>query len=86
MISFRDSVARHADIERLVHTNPQVLAEGINPFDHGSSYYTDIMKTEVLRQALDQQGFTAAFGGARRDEEKSRAKKRIFSVRGPGHR
>jgi len=85
MISFRDSVARNADIELLVHTNPQGLVEGVNPFDHGSSYYTDVMKTQALRQALDQHGFTAAFGGARRDEEKSRAKERIYSVRGPGH-
>lgn len=85
MISFRDKIARKADVELLVHTNPQGLAEGVNPFDHGSSYYTDVMKTQALRQALDQHGFTAAFGGARRDEEKSRAKERIYSVRGPGH-
>ena len=86
MISFRDRVAQEAGIEILVHTNPKGLAEGVNPFDHGSSYYTDVMKTQALKQALDQHGFTAAFGGARRDEEKSRAKERIYSVRGPGHR
>ena len=86
MIAFRDRVAQQAGIELLVHTNPQGLAEGVNPFDHGSSYYTDVMKTQALKQALDQHGFTAAFGGARRDEEKSRAKERIYSVRGPGHR
>ena len=86
MIAFRDRVAREADIELLVHTNPQGLGEGVNPFDHGPSYYTDVMKTQALKQALDQHGFTAAFGGARRDEEKSRAKERIYSVRGPGHR
>jgi sulfate adenylyltransferase subunit 2 len=70
----------------IVYSNPQGLAEGVNPFDHGSAYYTDVMKTQALKQALDQHGFTAAFGGARRDEEKSRAKERIYSVRGPGHR
>ena len=86
MIAFRDRVAREAELDLLVYSNPQGLAEGVNPFDHGSSYYTDVMKTQALKQALDQHGFTAAFGGARRDEEKSRAKERIYSVRGPGHR
>jgi sulfate adenylyltransferase subunit 2 len=62
------------------------VAAGINPFDHGSSFYTDVMKTQALRQALDRHGFDVAFGGARRDEEKSRAKERIFSFRAPGHR
>lgn len=86
MIALRDRIAQEAGLDLIVHTNPQGLAEGINPFDHGSAYYTDVMKTQALKQALDQYGFTAAFGGARRDEEKSRAKERIYSVRGPGHR
>ena len=86
MIAFRDRIAREAGLDLIVYSNPQGLAEGVNPFDHGSSYYTDVMKTQALKQALDQHGFTAAFGGARRDEEKSRAKERIYSVRGPGHR
>jgi sulfate adenylyltransferase subunit 2 len=86
MIAFRDRVAREAELDLIVYTNPQGQAEGINPFDHGSSYYTDVMKTQALRQALDQHGFTAAFGGARRDEEKSRAKERIYSMRAAGHR
>lgn len=86
MIAFRDRVAREAELDLIVYTNPQGQAEGINPFDHGSSYYTDVMKTQALKQALDQHGFTAAFGGARRDEEKSRAKERIYSMRAAGHR
>ena len=86
MIEFRDLQARSLGLELIVHTNPQGLADGINPFDHGSGYYTDVMKTQALKQALDKYGFTAAIGGARRDEEKSRAKERIFSVRAPGHR
>ncbi len=86
MIAFRDRIAREAGLDLIVYSNPQGLAEGVNPFDHGSAYYTDVMKTQALKQALDQHGFTAAFGGARRDEEKSRAKERIYSVRGPGHR
>ena len=86
MIAFRDRIAREAGLDLIVYSNPQGLAEGVNPFDHGSSYYTDVMKTQALKQALDKHGFTAAFGGARRDEEKSRAKERIYSVRGPGHR
>ena len=86
MIAFRDRVAREAELDLIVYTNPQGQAEGINPFDHGSSYYTDVMKTQALKQALDQHGFTAAFGGARRDEEKSRAKERIYTMRAAGHR
>jgi sulfate adenylyltransferase subunit 2 len=86
MIEFRDRRARELGLELLVHTNREALAEGINPFDHGSAGYTDRMKTEALRQALDRHRFTAAFGGARRDEEKSRAKERVFSLRAPGHR
>ena len=86
MIVFRDQTARDLDLDLRIHSNQKALAEGINPFDHGSAYYTDVMKTEALKQALDKHGFTAAFGGARRDEEKSRAKERILSVRAPGHR
>lgn len=86
MIEFRDRTARELDLQLIVHTNQEGLKEGINPFDHGSSYYTDVMKTQALKQALDKHGFTAAIGGARRDEEKSRAKERVFSVRAPGHR
>ena len=86
MIAFRDRIAREHGLELIVHTNTQGAAEGVNPFDHGSAYYTDVMKTHALRQALDKHGFTAAFGGARRDEEASRAKERIYSVRAPGHR
>lgn len=85
MIAHRDRMAREYGCELLVHTNEQALAEGINPFDHGSAY-TDIMKTQALKQALDAHGFDVIFGGARRDEEKSRAKERIFSVREAGHR
>lgn len=84
MIAFRDQVAQKYGLNLLVHTNPDGLAQNINPFDHASSY-TDIMKTAALRQALDQYGFDAAFGGARRDEEKSRAKERIFSFRDKNH-
>ena len=80
MIAFRDRIAQSPDVEMLVHTNADGLAAGINPFDHGSAY-TDIMKTEALRQALAKYGFTAAFGGARRDEERSRAKERMVSFR-----
>ena len=86
MIAFREQVAREAGIRLLRHTNPRGAAEGIGPITHGSAYHTDVMKTEALRQALDLHGFDAAFGGARRDEEKSRAKERIFSFRAPGHR
>lgn len=84
MIKFRDEVAEKYGIEMIEYINEEGVAEGINPFDHGSSY-TDIMKTKALKQALDKYGFTAAFGGGRRDEEKSRAKERIFSFRNPDH-
>lgn len=84
MISFRDKVAEKYGIEMIEYINQEGVDEGINPFDHGSSY-TDIMKTKALKQALDKYGFTAAFGGGRRDEEKSRAKERIFSFRNPDH-
>ncbi len=80
MIEFRDHIAKKHGIEMIVYTNEEGLRQGINPFDHGSAY-TDIMKTEALKQALSKYGFTAAFGGGRRDEEKSRAKERIFSFR-----
>ena len=80
MIEFRDRIAREKGIEMIVYTNEEGVRQGINPFDHGSAY-TDIMKTEALKQALSKYGFTAAFGGGRRDEEKSRAKERIFSFR-----
>ncbi len=80
MIEFRDKIAKKLGIEMLVYTNEEGVKQGINPFDHGSAY-TDIMKTQALKQALTKYGFTAAFGGGRRDEEKSRAKERIFSFR-----
>lgn len=80
MIEFRDHMAEKLGFELLVHTNEEGVKQGINPFDHGAAY-TDIMKTQALKQALSKYGFTAAFGGARRDEEKSRAKERIFSFR-----
>jgi sulfate adenylyltransferase subunit 2 len=80
MIAFRDHVAEKYGIDMLVYTNQEGVRQGINPFDHGSAY-TDIMKTQALKQALTKYGFTAAFGGGRRDEEKSRAKERIFSFR-----
>jgi sulfate adenylyltransferase subunit 2 len=86
MIEFRDRLASEPDIELRVHTNARGVSDGINPFDHGASVYTDVMKTEALRQALDSGGFANVIGGARRDEEKSRAKERIFSARAPGHR
>jgi len=85
MISFRDATVQRLGLELLVHTNAEGLARGINPIISGSALHTQVMKTEALRQALDQHGFDAAFGGARRDEEKSRAKERVFSFRGPGH-
>lgn len=84
MIAFRDETAKKLGIEMLIHTNMEGVKQGINPFEHGSAY-TDIMKTQALRQALDMYGFTAAFGGGRRDEEKSRAKERIFSFRNAQH-
>ena len=80
MIEFRDRMAQKYGLDMLVYTNEEGLRQGINPFDHGSAY-TDIMKTQALKQALTKYGFTAAFGGGRRDEEKSRAKERIFSFR-----
>ena len=86
MISFRVQRVRELGAELIVHTNPDGLARGINPFDHGSSVHTDIMKTEALKQALDLYKFDAAFGGARRDEEKSRAKERVLSFRSAAHR
>jgi sulfate adenylyltransferase subunit 2 len=86
MIEFRDRMAREHGFELLVYTNEEGVRKGINPFTHGSALYTDIMKTEGLKQALDKYKFDAAFGGARRDEEKSRAKERIFSFRTATHR
>jgi len=86
MYRFREQVAAEEGIELLVHSNPRGLEQNINPFDHGSSLHTDIMKTEGLKQALDLHKFDVAFGGARRDEEKSRAKERIFSFRNAAHR
>ncbi len=84
MIEFRDCIAKEKGIEMLEYINQDGVKQGINPFDHGSAY-TDIMKTQALKQALDKYGFTAAFGGGRRDEEKSRAKERIFSFRNENH-
>ncbi|MDI9409579.1 MAG: sulfate adenylyltransferase subunit CysD [Candidatus Pacebacteria bacterium] len=86
MISFRDQMVRDYDLNLLVHTNPDGLAQNINPITHGSALHTDVMKTQGLKQALDHYKFDAAFGGARRDEEKSRAKERIFSFRTATHR
>jgi sulfate adenylyltransferase subunit 2 len=86
MIRFRDRMAKESGMELLVHTNEDGVKRGISPFVHGSALYTDIMKTEGLKQALDKYKFDAAFGGARRDEEKSRAKERIFSFRSANHR
>jgi len=86
MIAFRDRMAREHGLNLLVHINAEGVRQGIGPFSHGSALHTDIMKTEALKQALDQYKFDAAFGGARRDEEKSRAKERIFSFRTASHR
>ncbi|MBF6050514.1 sulfate adenylyltransferase [Streptomyces eurocidicus] len=86
MIEFRDRTARELDLELLVHRNPECVERGIDPFTHGSSVHTDMWKTEGLKQALDAHGFDLAFGGARRDEEKSRAKERVFSIRSAQHR
>jgi sulfate adenylyltransferase subunit 2 len=86
MYSFRERMAEETGMKLLVHINPDGIAQNINPFDHGSGVHTDIMKTEGLKQALDKYGFDAAFGGARRDEEKSRAKERVFSFRTAAHR
>jgi sulfate adenylyltransferase subunit 2 len=85
MIKFRDETAKNLGLELLVHTNEEGRAAGVNPFDYGASTYTGIMKTDALKQALNAHGFDAAFGGARRDEEKSRAKERIFSFRTANH-
>jgi sulfate adenylyltransferase subunit 2 len=86
MYELRDRMARESGMELLVYHNPEAKARNINPFDHGSAVHTDMWKTEGLKQALDKYGFDAAFGGARRDEEKSRAKERIFSFRSANHR
>lgn len=86
MYSFRERMAKESGMELLVHINPDGVEQDINPFTHGSSVHTDIMKTQGLKQALDKYGFDAAFGGARRDEEASRAKERVFSFRTSQHR
>jgi sulfate adenylyltransferase subunit 2 len=86
MYDFRDAMAKASNMELIVHTNPEGIEKDINPFDHGSALHTDIMKTQGLKQALDLHKFDVAFGGARRDEEKSRAKERIFSFRSSSHR
>ena len=86
MYKFRDRMIAETGMDLLVHINPEGVEKNINPFTHGSAIHTDIMKTEGLKQALDQYGFDAAFGGARRDEEKSRAKERVFSFRSAQHR
>ena len=86
MYEFRDRMARELGMDLIVHVNPDGLSQGINPFTHGSQVHTDVMKTQGLKQALDKYGFDVAFGGARRDEEKSRAKERIFSFRSAQHR
>jgi sulfate adenylyltransferase subunit 2 len=86
MYEFRDAIVKKLGLELLVHVNPEGLAQGIGPFTHGSQVHTDVMKTQALKQALDKYGFDAAFGGARRDEEKSRAKERVFSHRSTHHR
>ena len=86
MYEMRERMAKELGFELLVHKNPEAVERNINPFDHGSALHTDIWKTEGLKQALDKYGFDAAFGGARRDEEKSRAKERVFSFRNDKHR
>src|SRR4029077_5262830 len=86
MYEFRDRMAKELGMDLIVHINQEGVAQGINPFTHGSQVHTDVMKTQGLKQALDKYGFEAAFGGARRDEEKSRAKERIFSFRSTQHR
>jgi sulfate adenylyltransferase subunit 2 len=85
MIEFRDRRAEELGLDLIVHTNPDGLEAGVGPFTHGSARHTEVMKTQALKQALDQHGFDVAFGGARRDEEKSRAKERIFSFRAREH-
>ena len=86
MIAFRDQTAARLGLDLIVHVNQEGVAKGIGPISHGSKVHTDVMKTEALKQALDHYGFDAAFGGARRDEEKSRAKERVFSFRSKTHR
>jgi sulfate adenylyltransferase subunit 2 len=86
MYSFRERMVEEMDLDLLVHKNAEGVAQGVNPFTHGSAVHTDIMKTQSLKQALDKYGFDAAFGGARRDEEKSRAKERVYSFRDKHHR
>jgi sulfate adenylyltransferase subunit 2 len=86
MITFRDALAERLGLDLIMHTNMEGLAQGVGPFTHGSAVHTDVMKTQALKHALDQHGFDVAFGGARRDEEKSRAKERIFSFRSEQHR
>ncbi|GAA6132954.1 MULTISPECIES: sulfate adenylyltransferase subunit CysD [Halopseudomonas] len=86
MYEFREKMVKEMDLDLLVHQNPEGVAQGINPFTHGSAVHTDVMKTQGLKQALDKYGFDAAFGGARRDEEKSRAKERVYSFRDKHHR
>ncbi|HWF54366.1 MAG TPA: sulfate adenylyltransferase subunit CysD [Solirubrobacteraceae bacterium] len=86
MYELRDRMAAESGMSLLVHQNPECIGRGINPFDHGSAVHTDMWKTQGLKQALDEHGFDAAFGGARRDEERSRAKERVFSVRSGAHR
>ena len=86
MIVFRDQQAKQLGLDLIVHTNEDGIKRGINPIDHAPSIHTDVLKTQALKQALDKYGFDAAFGGARRDEEASRAKERVFSFRASGHR
>lgn len=86
MITFRDKMAKKVGMKLIVHTNQEGVAQGIGPFTHGSAKHTDVMKTQALKQALEKYGFDAAFGGARRDEEKSRAKERVYSFRDKFHR
>jgi sulfate adenylyltransferase subunit 2 len=86
MIAFRDRMARETGLDLIIHINPEGIEKGVGPFTHGSALHTQIMKTEALKQALEAHGFDAAFGGARRDEEKSRSKERIFSFRNAQHR
>ena len=86
MYAHRDRMVAESGMKLITHVNPEGLAAGVGPFTHGSNYHTDVMKTQALKQALDAHGFDMVFGGARRDEEKSRAKERVFSFRAPGHR
>lgn len=86
MYAHRDRMVAECGMQLITHINPQGLAEGVGPYTHGSNYHTDVMKTQALKQALDAYAFDVVFGGARRDEEKSRAKERVFSFRAPGHR